>query len=98
MSDTMQRAVVERLTGARQTTRLGQSIRPRQRPTVADRLLGAIRRPDGTLDEVAGEHMPCPAVAAVLDVLAVPAQGGGVDREHRVDGWVHQVEPPAFGR
>ena len=42
---------------------------PRQRPTVADRLVGAVRRPHRMLDEMPGEHMPCAPVAPIVEVL-----------------------------
>src|SRR5450759_3691179 len=66
-----------------------------QRPTIANRLLGAVGRPHRTLDEVAGEHVPCPPVAAIFEMLLVPPQSSRVDDEHRVDGRVHQAVPPA---
>src|SRR5450759_5424872 len=63
----------------------------RQRPTIANRLLGAVGRPYRTLDEVPGEHVPRAPVAGIFEVLLVPPQSSRVDDEHLVDGRVHQA-------
>ena len=40
---------------------------------------------------MAGEHVPCPPVAAIFGVLLVSPQSSGANHGHCVDGGVHHA-------